>query len=301
VDSLTVLPFNAVFETPTAFSERIARNQQLLLKEESYLDQVVDPAAGAYYIENLTDSIVEHAWKLFMEVQEKGQFLEACRAGFIQQKINETARQRDMNLATRKEILLGTNQYPNASEMRLQESYPILRFLPPMSGSEPDLEALPIKQYRGALPFEMLRLQTEKHTKNFHRPKVFMLPVGNLAMRKARSQFAGNFFACAGYEIVDNNGFKTAEEAAAACLRAKADIAVICSSDDEYAVLAPALFDLLKDKAIVVVAGYPKDIMEALQKKGIRHFIHMRSNLLKTLKEFQTELGMEKKQTQTID
>jgi methylmalonyl-CoA mutase len=293
VDSFTVLPFNAVYETPTDFSERIARNQQLLLKEESYLDQVVDPAAGSYYIENLTDSIVEHAWKLFMEVQEKGSFLESCRAGFIQQKITETAGQRDMNLATRKDILLGTNQYPNANEFA--GIVPDPSFFTSDVGSEPDLEAMPIRQYRGALPFEMLRLQTEKHTKSFHRPKVFMLPVGNIAMRKARSQFAGNFFACAGYEIVDNNGFKTVEEAAAACLRAKADIAVICSSDDEYAVLAPALYDLLKDKTIFVVAGYPKDAVESLQQKGIRHFIHMRSNLLKTLKEFQTELGIEKK------
>jgi methylmalonyl-CoA mutase len=198
-----------------------------------------------------------------------------------------------MNLATRKDILLGTNQYPNANEVK--GIVPNPSSFSSDAGSETELEAMPIRQYRGALPFEMLRLQTEKHTKSFHRPKVFMLPIGNLAMRKARSQFAGNFFACAGYEIVDNNGFKTVEEAATACLKANADIAVICSSDDEYAVLAPALFDLLKDKAIVVVAGYPKDILEALQKKGIRHFIHMRSNLLETLKEFQIELGIEKK------
>ncbi|MFU8843561.1 MAG: methylmalonyl-CoA mutase family protein [Bacteroidales bacterium] len=290
VDSLTVHPFNAVYETPTEFSERIARNQQLLLKEESYLDQVVDPAAGAYYIENLTDSIVEHVWKLFMEVQEKGSFLEAFRKGFIQQKINETARQREMNLATRKEILLGTNQYPNSTEVKSEQFDSSL--YTPVSADDHSVEAEPLKQYRAAIPFEELRYQTDQYTKQGRRPKVFMLPLGNIAMRKVRSQFAGNFFACAGYEIIDNNGFKTVEEAAEACLKSKADIAVICSSDDEYAELAPALFALLKEKTIFVVAGYPKAILEALQQKGIRHFIHIKSNILETLKTFQKELGI---------
>jgi methylmalonyl-CoA mutase len=290
VDSLTVLPFNATYETPTEFSERIARNQQLLLKEESYLDQVVDPAAGAYYLENLTDSIVEHVWKLFMEVQEKGSFLEAFRKGFIQQKISETARQRKVNLATRKEILLGTNQYPNAAEVKSERFDPSL-FISVNTGDH-SIEAEPLKQYRAALPFEELRYETDQYAKKHHRPGVFMLTMGNLAMRRARSQFAGNFFACAGYEIIDNSGFKTVEEAAEACLKAKADIAVICSSDEEYAELAPALFDLLNNKAIVVVAGYPKAILETLQQKGIRHFIHIKSNLLETLKTFQKELGI---------
>jgi methylmalonyl-CoA mutase len=64
--SITVLPFNAIYEEPSNLSERVARNQQILLKEESYLDKVSDPAAGSYYIENLTASIVEQAWKLFL-------------------------------------------------------------------------------------------------------------------------------------------------------------------------------------------------------------------------------------------
>ena len=101
-DSLTVNPYNAIFEQSTEFSERIARNQQLLLKEESYFDKVVDPASGSYYIENLTDSIAEEAWKLFLEVQEKGGFLEAFKSGLIQKIIKDTAQKRDMDIATRK-------------------------------------------------------------------------------------------------------------------------------------------------------------------------------------------------------
>ena len=85
--SITVLPFNAIYETPTEFSERIARNQQILLKEESYFDKVSDPAAGSYYIENLTDSLIKQAWSLFLAIQEKGSFIAAFKLGFIQKQI----------------------------------------------------------------------------------------------------------------------------------------------------------------------------------------------------------------------
>jgi len=83
VHSFTVVPFNKIFEKETIFSERIARNQQIILKEEAYFDKVTDPAAGSYYIEQLTDSIAENAWKLFLEVQEEGGFIEAFRKGTI--------------------------------------------------------------------------------------------------------------------------------------------------------------------------------------------------------------------------
>jgi methylmalonyl-CoA mutase len=90
-DSLTVLPFNAIYESTTDFSERIARNQQILLKEEAHLDKIADPAAGSYYIETLTDSIAEQAWKLFLDVQEKGGYVAAFKEGFVQAQVKATA------------------------------------------------------------------------------------------------------------------------------------------------------------------------------------------------------------------
>ena len=114
--SVTVLPFNAIYEESTEFSERIARNQQILLKEESHLDKIADPAGGSYYIETLTASLAEQAWKLFLEVQEKGGFVAAFREGFIQKEIKAMAAQRDANVAQRRENILGTNQFPNFSE-----------------------------------------------------------------------------------------------------------------------------------------------------------------------------------------
>lgn len=118
-----------------------------------------------------------------------------------------------------------------------------------------------------------------------------MLTIGNLAMRLARSQFSGNFFGCAGYEIIDNLGFDTVQAGVEAAIKAKADIVVLCSSDEEYAVLAPEAHKLLGGKAILVVAGAPES-MEDLKAQGITRFINVRSNVLETLKEYNTLLSI---------
>ena len=105
-------PFNAVYENPTEFSERIARNQQLLLKEESHFDKVEDPSAGSYFIEELTHSLADAAWKLFLKIENEGGFLEAVKAGTVQDDINATNDKRHADAAKRKEFILGTNQFP---------------------------------------------------------------------------------------------------------------------------------------------------------------------------------------------
>jgi methylmalonyl-CoA mutase len=285
IDSLTVGPFNEGYEKPDDFSGRIARNQQLLLKEESYLDQVADPAAGSYYIENLTDSIAAEAWKLFLEVDALGGYLEAVSSGFIQNKIKTTAQKRNADLAGRKEIILGVNQYPNFNEKK-DDPLPASVF-PAIDQSVKEIQVETLKIYRGARPFEELRYKTDMYARDHKRPSAFMFTYGNLAMRIARSQFSRNFFACAGFETIDNLGFKTIEEGVEAFLESKAEILVVCSADDEYLALLPAIYDVVKDKAIVVVAGYPKDSIEELRAKGIEHFIHVRSNLLEELGKFQ--------------
>jgi len=93
-DSLTVEPFDTVFRKPDDFSERIARNQQLILKEEAYFDKVADPAAGSYYIENLTNLIAETSWKLFIEIEDLGGFLSVLASGFVMDKILQSATKR---------------------------------------------------------------------------------------------------------------------------------------------------------------------------------------------------------------
>ena len=284
-DSLTVAPFDQVFRQPNVFSERIARNQQLLLKEESYFSMIVDPSAGSYYIENLTDSIANEAWKLFVEVEEKGGYTAALKAGFVQAQVNEASETRKKDLARRKDTLLGTNQYPNNLEAVAKEISEDKAF----TDSEEGNTFEPIQLYRGAEEFEALRLATEKAAK---RPKVFMLTYGNLAMRLARSQFSGNFFGCAGYEIIDNLGFDTVEAGVEAAKKAGADVVVLCSSDEEYAEAAPAAFKALNGDAIFVVAGAPA-CSDDLKAQGIEHFINVRTNLLETLQGFNKMLNIQ--------
>ncbi|MRR18576.1 methylmalonyl-CoA mutase small subunit [bacterium] len=284
--SITVEPFDTVFRTADEFSERIARNQQLLLMEESHLDKIADPGAGSYYIEELTSMIAREAWKLFLEVENEGGFLQALKNGTIQKKISTAADSRRGDIARRKEILLGTNQYPGFREHTAPAHDPEILFPEFVSGI--DEEITPIRPSRGAEEFERLRLATERAQR---RPLAFMLTIGNPAMRSARAQFSSNFFAVAGYEVRNNNGFETATEGVNAALDAKADIIVICSSDDDYAIVALDIFRMTAGRAVVVVAGNPP-CMDALKAAGLEHFISVRSNVLETLQMFNRILGI---------
>ena len=287
VDSITVRPFDKIYQTPDDFSERIARNQQLLLKEECHLDKVVDPSAGSYYVEVLTNSLADVAWKLFLEVEEKGGFSVAVNAGEIQNAVNASNVARKKAVATRREILLGSNQYPNFTEVaadKIQEKGSCC-----CGGGHCGEATIPALDFsRGASESEALRMTTEKSGKT---PKVFMLTIGNLAMRLARSQFSANFFACAGYKIIDNLGFDTVEAGVEAAVKAGAEIVVLCSSDDEYAEFAPAAYKALAGRAEFVVAGAPA-CADDLKAQGIDQFVNVKSNVLETLKAFNAKLGI---------
>lgn len=289
-NSLTVKPFNSIFEDSTIFSERIARNQQLLLKEESYLDKIVDPASGSYYIENLTDSLIEEAWKLFLELDEQGGFIEAFKKGIIQKQIKENAEARNKSIASRKQVFVGSNQYPNYAEYLDKNIRDIV--MDPTDCTMENAVVETLKPYRGAQPFEKMRAKTDAFSRENKRPAAFMLTYGNLSMRRARSQFSGNFFACAGFEIIDNNGFKTVDEGIEAALESKAEVVVVCAADDDYPVIAPEILKKMGDNAIVVIAGYPKNTIDELKEKGLKHFIHIKSNVLETLTGFQKMLGI---------
>jgi methylmalonyl-CoA mutase len=263
VDSITVTPFDHPYKEPDEFSERLARNQQILLKEESHLDKVVDPAGGSYYIETLTE--------------DKGGFKAALESGSITEAVNASAQTRFGKVAQRREQLVGTNQFPNFTE-KAGDKAPVKKECKCECGESA------LNNKRLASGFEEIRFATEKASNT---PKVFMLTIGNLAMRLARAQFSANFFACAGYEIIDNNGFSTIQEGIDAAINKKADIVVLCSSDDEYAQYAPEAFSILNGRAEFVVAG---PVNEDFQKIGINNFVNVRSNVLETLKAFNAKL-----------
>ena len=285
VHSIVVTPFDAAYETPNEFSERIARNQQLLLKEECHFATVVDPSAGSYYIEELTTSLANEAWKIFLSVEEQGGFLAAVKAGTVQDDINATNDKRHLHAAQRREFILGTNQFPNFIE-KSDGKEPLVKQCCCKSQEETVYKT--INQARLSADFEALRLRTEKAEKQ---PVAFMLTIGNLVWRQARAQFSTNFLACAGYKVIDNLGFKTVEEGVDEALKAGADIVVICSSDDEYAEYAVPAYKYLDNRALFVVAGAPA-CADELKAAGIENFIHVKVNQLETLKMFNEKLGI---------
>lgn len=275
-DSITLQPFDIAYKESNEFSSRLSRNTQIILKEEAFFDKVIDPGAGSYYIENLTNSIAESSWKLFQEIESQGGMFAYADAGKSEKVLEESRQKRDCDIATRKRILLGTNQYPNVNETMAEQSEKL---------------GCPLTATRGAKAFEAIRLATEKHAKTHGRPKVFLLKTGNLAMRQARAGFATNFFGCAGYEILDQSGFEDINAGVAEAATSKADVIVLCSSDEEYATIGIDAVRAAKSqtKAIVIVAGNPECANE-LKEAGVDDFIHVRSNLLDTLTKYNSIL-----------
>jgi methylmalonyl-CoA mutase len=290
-DSVTTLPFDASFKESDEISRRIARNQQFVLKEESYLDKVSDPAAGSYYIENLTHSMAQHAWEMFNDIEARGGMLECIKSGFIQEEIGKSRTQKTQDIASRKMIMLGTNQYPNLLETMIGSIDPAT-----VKTEKGSLSGKLLRPFRISSGFEEIRLSTERFVKNGNkRPSVFLLTMGNLAMLRARAGFATNFFGCAGYEINDNPGFHSAGDGVQAALSSGAEIIVICSSDEEYPLIVPEIAGSIKaagSRAKIVVAGFPKDHVGDFKSAGVDGFIHVRCNLLETLQDYQHQLGI---------
>lgn len=284
-NSICINAFDNTFRKADGFSYRMARNQQIILKHEAHFNKVADPAAGSYYIEKLSDDIFKAAWELFVKTEDEGGFIKAVESGSIRTAIEETCRKRDMDIAMRKRVFVGTNQYANTAERMLDRVEPTAKLT--------DVSVL--RQYRGPQAFEALRMAVENHVqKGFDTPKVFLFTYGNLTMRKARATFAGNFFGVAGYKIIDNLGFPDIGAGVNAALDSKAHIVVLCSSDEEYMELAAAAGQIkaAAPETKVVVAGNPKDIIEQLNDAGVDHYIHMRTNVLDSLTHFNDMLGI---------
>ncbi len=287
-DSIHLNPFDNYYKYTDTLSKRIARNTQLVIKNESYLDKVVDPAAGSYYLEILTKSISEESLKLILEVENHGGFLSALKKGFIQNKIAKNKNKLKKNISTRKEVFVGTNQYPNPDEQMFEE---FIYSEKEENFSDHVTEIEPLRIFRATEDFENVRLNTEKKIKESGKNiKVFLFPIGNQGMRKARANFAFNFFGCGGFEVIDNPGFSTIDQGVKEVSKNNCDIVVICSSDDEYPELAPKIKNQLSklNPAIkVIIAGFPKKFADDLLKIGIDDFIHIRSNALEILEKYQ--------------
>lgn len=324
-DSITLRPFDEHFRNTDDFSERIARNAQVIMSEEAYLDKVKDPSAGSYYIEKLTDDIAREAWTFFQEVEKAGGIIKAIQDNFVQLNIEQSQKKRQQAIAKGDRVFVGTNKYPNPDDRmadKNQPDQPTVSLDAPDGEPEIDKDKL-ITELANALmdesdlkdfipylydidkhdirqlapfhetePFEQLRMATEKHDTT---PLVLTLPVGDPKIRKARSTFAGNFLGCAGYQIEDPIGFDSAEEALAQAVKKSPDIVVLCSSDENYKDIVPAATELFSDMEmppLLVIAGNPTEDIRSLRKQGVDAFINSRSNILDTLELFHRKLGI---------
>lgn len=275
VDSLAVAPFDETYRNADEPSRRLARNTQIIIKKEAWLDRTVDPGAGSYYIETLTDSLARAAWKLMQEVESMGGYLTARDCGMIPDQVRQARKKAEDALAMRRRVIVGTNNYPNVKERMLDQI------------QHKDVELV---YGRGAEMFEDIRLRTERHAAAGNKiPLVLLAEMGDLKMRKARSAFIWNFFGCAGFEL-KTEYFESPEALAAGASRAGADLAVLCSSDEEYSTLAGLVVAALGGVP-VIVAGNPKNA-EQLKQAGVADFVHIRTDAVDALTAWQQRLGV---------
>lgn len=311
-DEVEVDPYDKSFRKPNAFSERIARNLHHLLTHESHLDKVVDPGAGSYYIENLTQSLATHAWELFQEVEEKGGYLAALQSGWIQSELKSSRKKREDRLAKRKEKYIGVNEYPNPADNATDIVEPSKPRFPLPEVAEGDvhisnsMEASniagftlhhlkadgetvdKISHYAATEAFEQLRAWVEMKKKQGQKvPSVYIMALGNRAMRSARTNFALNFYGVAGLDIINPGGFDTVDEAMAHFTEQPGSTLVLCSSDDEYEALLPLVTKGLSKHRFrpeIVLAGHPGDKREDYEDMGVEGFIYMGCDLYEELK-----------------
>jgi len=299
--SVLVLPLDSAFDRDDEFSRRMAINTQLILRNESYLDRVADPAGGSYYIEEATDQIAKAAWQIFLEIEEEGGYRASLEKGLVQKRLKQSGEDLLDRMARRKEIQIGVNQFPNQKEMLQDSAYsdtlPMQsEALPKDHDQKSQTKFQTVPMFRASSAFESLRLQTESYTKKKgERPFIQLLPFGSLAMQRARAAFIGNFFGCGGFEVNDPGSLDTFENCLHFAVELKQnkakriDAFVLCSADAEYLPAVESGIEQLKSLQVpVLVAGSPDaDITAALKQKGIDDFIHLRRNVYQTLSDYQ--------------
>lgn len=305
VNHLLVGGFDETNGTSGDFAAGIARNTQLILREESHIDHVTDPAGGSWYVESLTDALARRAWELFQRIEKEGGMYSALQKGIPQKMIAETASQRKAAMGKRREVLVGVSRYCQETETRVSESLPTSRkeehsdFVRQanVAANQPitrlDEVLVPL---RLAEPFENLRLAMDRfRQKEGREPRVLLACFGPFDIYKPRMEFSREFFSLAGFPAKAEEVFSDAEEAARRLSQEAAALIVLCSADDLYPQWVPAFtakWKSLKPDIPVLLAGYPQDHLEAFRSSGVDDFIHIRSNVLETLTVWMKKLGI---------
>ncbi|CAN5882933.1 hypothetical protein BH24BAC1_BH24BAC1_13960 [soil metagenome] len=262
-DSLSVEPFDSTFQSSGPFSERLARNIPLILKEEAYLDKIVDPAAGSFYLETLTDLLARQAWALFQEVETRGGFIEPAALEFIQGEINRVSRVKYSHIASGKEVIVGTNRFPN-----LQEELPF--------DPEQLIQSKEFDTSRGPYSFEVMRMAAElHHRKKRSRPIAAIAVLGDAIERHVNASFAREFFSCANFDT-QVLSFETVPATATALLSLPAKVIVLSASSSEFAQFGKQFGPLLKNhpqRPALILASDPTVMKEEMIASGFNEFM----------------------------
>ncbi|MGN1399974.1 MAG: methylmalonyl-CoA mutase family protein [Bacillus sp. (in: firmicutes)] len=288
--SLEIFPYDSASLEFNPFSDRVARNIQLILKEETLVDKVVDPAGGSFYVEALTDELVHEAWGLFLDMEEQGGIIASLRTGWLQQQITESAAAKKGDLATGKTSLVGTNVYADLSDE-------------PKSAVTAEIEAAlpfeaeiipPISMVRLAEDYEAFRqasLQFKNKTGTL--PQVVLICLGELKSYKPRADFIKSFLAAGGIEGVEKP-CRTLLAAVESMQSSAIRHYIFCGQDEEYSEqLLPWLeeWQAIQKESVFYVAGKQrKDTEEQLMNCGIDRFIFSGCNSTEVLKSILKDL-----------
>lgn len=291
-NSITVLPHTLALGLPDALARRTARNTQLVLLEESNLEKVSDPAAGAGGIETLTMQLCEAAWAQFQEIEKAGGAFAALGNNVIQPKVAATRAARRTSIAKRREVLTGASQFPNLHEPRA----PVLKVkpVPTTPYGKAKIKFNPLEPIRLATPFEALRdMSDHLLARKGTRPKVFLANLGTPADFTARATFAKSFFETGGIEALDTDGFSDPAALAAAFKNSSAALACLCSSDNIYAANAVAAAQALQAAGgkHIYLAGRADELEAELRAAGVGEFIFAGGDALATLKAAYQSIG----------
>lgn len=259
-DLFTVHPHD-VLTKPTEQSVRIARNVSLILKEETNVLKVIDPAGGSYFIESLTADFVKEAWSLFLEIEAAGGIDEYTASGKLTEEVEKSYQSRIQTAQTRKQSLIGTNIYANPADALECETNPLFSSIK-----------------RSAIPFEKLRAEMTAAD-----VRTGILALGTLKSSKPRADFIAGFLNTVGLVPEKSEPAATVEEAIAWLKATEAKYVVIAGSDEDtkefvHAILAGKPADLLVD-----VAGKFKDEEEAWLANGLNGFIFAGQNIIEKL------------------
>lgn len=286
VDGLELDPYDHEFKNSNDFSSRVAGNITTILKEESYFGKVANPVDGSYYIEEVSLQMAQNALDLFKDIEGSGGFIAQTENEKIQSQIAEIRMKKVKLLSQRRIAMVGVNKYPNLMETISED---ILDHQD--KRNDPKL----LVRQRAGLEMEKIRYNTENFlTEKGFRPVVEIASYGQLTMRKARAAFAYDYMGVAGFAIENEKSFDSYKKAAEKTASSNSNIVVFCSSDSDY--LDTALdyvkeFRALNPLKILLLAGFPAEIQSSLLEAGLDGFIHMKTDIFKTLTEIQQKIS----------